>query len=211
VETPGERIPYAYFLESALCSTIARTSDGDAVEVGVAGRDGVAGFGLALGAEVGVFESFIQIPGDAYRIGSADLLKAMDESVELRRILLLYTHAYNVQVAFTALTNARHTVLERISRWLLMCHDRVRDDTLALTHEFLSRMLGVRRAGITMDMHILEGEHAVTNRRGKVIVRDRARLEEFARDAYGDPEAVYERVIGQSLRRSGEDASSSGE
>lgn len=200
-EAPGELIDYAYFPETAMNSTVARTGPHDAAEVGICGRDGMVGIALALGASRGTFESFIQVPGEAFRISSKDLRAATAESSELKALLMLYAHTYTVQISYTALSNARHSVIERMSRWLLMCDDRVPSKTLELTHEFLSLMLGVRRAGITTDMHVLEGQHAVANRRGKIAIRDRAKLEEFAGTAYGDPEAEYEMLFGETLRR----------
>jgi DNA-binding transcriptional regulator YhcF (GntR family) len=81
------------------------------------------------------------------------------------------------------------------SRWLLMCHDRVDGDELPLTHEFLSLMLAVRRAGVTEAIHLLEGAGIITARRAIITIIDRERLEETADDSYGAPEAEYERLI----------------
>jgi CRP-like cAMP-binding protein len=85
---------------------------------------------------------------------------------------------------------------ERLSRWLLMCHDRMRSDDMALTHEFLSLMLGVRRSGVTDNLHILEGMRAIKATRGRIYIRDRATLEEIAGGCYGAPEKEYDRLIG---------------
>lgn len=101
-----------------------------------------------------------------------------------------------MQTSYTALSNAVHPVDERLARWLLMCHDRVDGDELALTHEFLSLMLAVRRPSVTTALHVLEGNRFITAERGYITIRDRRRLEEFAGDAYGRPEAEYKRLIG---------------
>ncbi len=203
LERPNEPIEYVYFFETALGSTVARHSDNatDAIEVGICGVEGVSGVSLINQAESSPFSSFVQIPGFAFRMSAGDLKSLCDAEPEMNRTLLRFAHCQAVQVGYTAFANGRRSVLERMSRWILMCHDRVASDSLELTHEFLSLMLGVRRAGITTDMHVLEGEHAVTNKRGRIIVRERARLEEFAGDCYGDPEAEYERLIGIPLRR----------
>jgi len=78
----------------------------------------------------------------------------------------------------------RYSVQERLARWLLMCQDRLEDDHLPLTHDFLALMLSVRLPDVTAALHILEGEHAIQSHRGDVIVLNRPRLEELAAGAY---------------------------
>jgi CRP-like cAMP-binding protein len=200
IEAPGQRIESVYFFETALASTVARAGT-EEVEVCITGRDGINGLALVNGTDRSPFECFIQVPGAAYRIGTRDFLALLDEVPDLKRVFLLASQASTIQIAYTSLANGRYSIIERMARWILMCHDRLDGDQLELTHSFLSLMLGVRRAGVTTDMHILEGAHAVVNRRGRIVVRDRAKLEEFAGDCYGAPEAEYERLIGQKLRR----------
>jgi CRP-like cAMP-binding protein len=100
-----------------------------------------------------------------------------------------------VQTAHTAISNARGRLDARLARWLLMAHDRVRDETLPLTHEFLSLMLGVRRPGVTEALHSLERQKLIYTGTGKVAVRDRQRLERAAGSLYGMPEAEFRRLI----------------
>jgi hypothetical protein len=90
---------------------------------------------------------------------------------------------------------------ERLARWLLMCHDRLQTDDLPLTHEFLSIMLGVRRSGVTNEIHILEGIHAIKATRGNIRIVDRQKLEDVAGGSYGIPEDEYEQYIGFPIRR----------
>jgi len=112
-----------------------------------------------------------------------------------------YVHTYLVQVASTAYAHADYTVEERLARWILMCHDRLDDDEVPLTHQILGLMLGVRRSGVTTALHILEAKQIIKARRGRVTVLDRNRLVEFAADTYGIAEAEYARVIGVQIRR----------
>ena len=78
-----------------------------------------------------------------------------------------------------------------------MCDDRVPGESLAITHEFLSIMLGVRRPGVTVALQLLEGRALIRSRRGEIVIRDRAGLEELANGSYGEPEAEYVRLIGK--------------
>jgi len=100
------------------------------------------------------------------------------------------------QLSQTALANGRYNLQERLARWLLMCNDRLHTDDMALTHEFLSLMLGVRRSGVTEAIHLLEGIHVIKATRGQVRIVNRARLLEIAGGCYGLPEAEYDRLIG---------------
>jgi CRP-like cAMP-binding protein len=102
-----------------------------------------------------------------------------------------------VQIAATALADGRYNVNERLARWLLMCHDRLGDE-LALTHDFLALMLGVRRPSVTDALHVLEGERLIKADRARIQVRDRLGLEQFAGEAYGVPEAEYRRLFSSS-------------
>jgi hypothetical protein len=134
--------------------------------------------------------------GHGHRILNDLLFDALGESRTLRRILSRYAQALFVQTAYTALSNASHSLDKRLARWLLMVHDRTEGDTLAATHDFLSSMLNVRRQSVTTSLHLLEGERLIQNSRGLVTIRDRAGLEIFAGDAYGAAEVEFERLIG---------------
>ena len=94
------------------------------------------------------------------------------------------------------ISNAQARMDVRLARWLLMAHDRMGDDTLPLTHEFLSLMLGVRRPGVTEALNALRKQGLISYRRGQITVRNRKGLERTAGEAYGVPEAEYRRLIG---------------
>jgi CRP-like cAMP-binding protein len=200
VQPPGEPIETVYFCETCIACRIA-TAGAERIAVDITGREGVTGLPVLHHARTSSLESFIQVPGEAFGIAVDDLTACMEEHLDLRQVLLRSALMNASQVAYTALANGRFTVLERTARWILMCHDRMPDDQINLTHEFLALMMGVRRAGVTTDMHVLEGERALSNKRGRIIIRDRAKLEEIAGSCYGAPEAEYEALIGQQLRR----------
>jgi CRP-like cAMP-binding protein len=120
----------------------------------------------------------------------------MNASRTLRGFLLKFVQVFMVQTAHTAIANARANIDKRLGRWLLMAHDRTRDDTLPLTHEFLALMLGVRRAGVTEAVQSLKRQKLIETRRNLIVVRDRKGLERMAGDSYGVPEKEYRRLIG---------------
>jgi CRP-like cAMP-binding protein len=110
--------------------------------------------------------------------------------------LLKFVQAFGVQTSHTAICNAQSRLDVRLARWLLMAHDRIGEDTLPLTHEFLSLMLGVRRPGVTEALQALREKGLIAYRRGRITVKNRKGMERTAGGAYGTPEAEYHRLIG---------------
>jgi hypothetical protein len=106
-----------------------------------------------------------------------------------------YAQAFLAQTSQTALANGRGKLAERLARWLLMWHDRLQDDNISITHEFLAVLLGVRRPGLTLTLHVLEGKGLIKASRNLIRIADRAGLEKAADGFYGIPEAEYDRLI----------------
>ena len=187
---------HIFFLENGLASIVARTSDDEAIEVGHIGWEGLCGTHRLLRLDTTPNRTFVQVEGSAIKVPVELVYRLIDEDTASRDLFLHYIHTCELQLAHSALANGRYNMAERLSRWLLMCHDRIRDDDMPLTHEFLSLMLGVRRSGVTDHLHILEGMHAIKATRGRIRIRDRAKLEEIAGGCYGAPEREYDRLIG---------------
>lgn len=180
-----------------IASIVSEQEEGDQVEVGLYGREGMSGSPVVLGAGQSPHSSFIQVDGGtAVRVASERLVEACDGSPTLRNLLLRYAHSLIVQAGLTAASNAHYALPERLARWLLMAHDRVEGDRINLTHEFMAMMLAVRRSGVTVTLHLLEGTSAIKATRGVILVSDRAKLEAIAADCYGLAEAEYRRLIG---------------
>ena len=138
----------------------------------------------------------MQVAGEGQRIAVKELHKAMDASVPLRSFLLKFVQVFMVQTAHTAIANARSHIDQRLARWILMAHDRTRDNTIPLTHEFLALMLGVRRAGVTEALQSLKRQKLIDTGRNEIVVRNRKGLEQVAGKSYGVPEKEYRRLIG---------------
>lgn len=111
-------------------------------------------------------------------------------------MLLRYVQTVIVQTAQSMAANATQRIEVRLARWLLMCHDRVNGDEIALTHEFMGMMISAQRSGVTITLHILEGAGMIRSKRNLVVIRDRDKLEELAGDSYGLAEAEYRHLIG---------------
>jgi CRP-like cAMP-binding protein len=196
LEQPNRRIDAVYFPHSGFASVVAIQSSKKQVEVGLIGREGMSGLPIVLGNHRSPHSTYIQAAGDGQCIRAGDLRKAMSESPSLRDSLLKYVQAFSVQATHTAVCNAQSRLDQRLARWLLMAHDRMRGDLLPLTHEFLSIMLGVRRPGVTDALSALQRQGLITCARGGITVKDRKGLERHAGESYGIPEAEYRRLIG---------------
>jgi CRP-like cAMP-binding protein len=138
------------------------------LEVGLIGRDGMTGIAVVLGNGRSPNETFIQVAGEGMAISSDALRNALQQSRSLERALLSYAHAFLNQTSRTALSNGTTTLEERLARWLLMANDRLGGDSVPLTHEFLSLMLGVRRAGVTVALHFLEKRGIIQSRTERI-------------------------------------------
>jgi CRP-like cAMP-binding protein len=148
------------------------------VEIGIIGREGFAPVNVIMGAERSHHEVFMQIAGTGRRI-RADILREADErSVTLHRVLQRYIHDLLMQVSQTALANVMCKIDERLARWLLLCRERVDADTIPITHEFLSTMLGTPRPGTTVAVQTLVKEDLISNSRGVITILDREALED---------------------------------
>jgi len=196
LQRPGEAIHEVYFPENAIASVVALGGNDSRAEIGLVGNEGLAGIAVVLGADRSPHEIFVQVPGFGLRIDADALRKLMEEQPGIRIPMLNYAHAFLTQVSYTCLANVRQKLESRLARWLLMSLDRIQGDELPLTHEFMAVMLGVRRPGVTLAIHILEGRGFIRASRSRIRVIDREGLEESAQGFYGVPEAEYRRLIG---------------
>lgn len=193
----GRRIAHVYLPTTAYVSII-RPIDDDQIEVALAGHEGMVGWSLALDSGVSELRALVQGPGDALRMSSKAFAEQMGLSTALRSTIAGYTSVLMTQFAQTAGCNRFHVVEQRLARWLLMTGDRARSDTFRVTQEFLSAMLGVRRAGVSEAAARLQARGHVRYRRGEIHIRDRAGLEATACSCYRVNVATYARVMGRA-------------
>jgi CRP-like cAMP-binding protein len=189
--TSKQQIEHVYFLEEGIGSIVAVSPEGQKAEAGMFGFEGFAPTPPAVGSTRSFHEVVIQSHGFGHRLDVCSLQELMQECVIFATLLIKTSHNLATQVSYTALSNATHLVNERLARWLLMCHDRVREDEISITHDYIALMLAVRRPSVTTALHVLEGNRFIRSERGFVAIRDRRAMEEFAQDAYGLPEEEY--------------------
>lgn len=189
-------ITTVYFPLRGLVSVVAVSSNRrHEAEVGVIGSEGMTGLAIVLGARASPFNAFVQMEGAGLCLGADELIKLIDDSLSLRCALLRYANVFTVQMAETALANAQGNVINRLARWLLLAHDRTEGDELRLTHEFLSVMLGVRRAGVTSALHELASRGVISITRKSIVIKDRPGLEMTSDGLYGAAERELARLL----------------
>jgi CRP-like cAMP-binding protein len=174
-----------FFLEEGVASLTADTLDGGQVEVGLTGRDSFVGSSVLLNPEPTiVHRAFIQVAGSGYRVNGATFRELLDGSPALRQHCFRYIDLLLVHTGQLAACNVRHTLPERLARWLLMVRDRTDSDDLFLRHEFLSMMLGVRRAGVSVAANTLQAGGLISQSRGHITIVDHEGLASAACDCY---------------------------
>jgi CRP-like cAMP-binding protein len=181
--SPGQPIDFVYFLRSGL-ATLTCSAAGRQTAVALIGPEGFTGHPLLLGHDTDAHPTLMQIAGSGYRMRAADLLRLTERDPALRLVFLQAVHELMEQIAETAFANAQLTVEARLARLLLMTADRLGQTDVPLTHDRIALMLGCRRAGVTMSMHLLEGEKAIRAGRGKILIVDRNRLFDAAGSSF---------------------------
>jgi len=197
VYRPDEPIPYAVFPCSGVFSLLAvGDEEGELVEVATVGNEGFVSLPLFLGADRTPSMCFCQVPGEALRIAAGAFREAATTDPAFGAVLNRYVLALFTQMAQASFCNRSHPIGQRCARWLLMTEDRVGRPEFGLTHEFLSQMLGVRRATVTEAVGPLQEAGLITYVRGVVRVVDRPGLEEVACECYRIIREEYRRLVG---------------
>jgi CRP-like cAMP-binding protein len=192
----GEDGTSIYFPLDSVISLLRNLADGNSVEVAMVGREGLASVSSLLGVPETVIEGITQGRGFVARIDAAALRDAMQRSAAARDLFYRYFASYLAGATQLAACNRLHVIVRRLAHWLLLLHDRVGTDEMSVTQEFLSRMLGSRRAGINEAVHALEESGAIEHRRNRVRVRDRKLLEAQSCECYRTIADEYERALG---------------
>jgi CRP-like cAMP-binding protein len=177
-----------------MVSLVAVMREGEAIETATIGREGVVGSLAGLGPRRSHTRAIVQVPGHATRISAARFRRVAEESQAVRDLIARYGEMLLIQVQQTAACNGLHDVEARTCRWLLQTSDRVEDNTIRLTHEFLAQMLGVRRPTVTVVAHMLQDAGLIRYHRGSIEIVDRRGLEARACECYRTMRQLIEAV-----------------
>lgn len=192
----GAAMEHCYFVKSGIVSLVVRHADGFESAAGMVGSEGFVGLAALVSGNVAANAYVVQLPLLGCRIPVAVLRAAMRRSPEVLDGVLRFDQAIKVQIFQTAACNLRHSLQQRLARWLLMAHDRAVGDELSLTQEFLSAMLGSRRASVTLAAHALRASGAIRYHQGHIYVIDRPRLEQISCECYAAVRHHYQQLLG---------------
>jgi CRP-like cAMP-binding protein len=192
---PGQPITSVFFPLTGIISAVIELANSLPVEVATVGNEGVVGVPVFLGASSMPMRAFCQIAGFSAVMKATSFRREVDAGGALRNLVQRYTQGLLHQVAQSAACNARHLIRQRCARWLLMTADRVDADSFDLTQEFLAQMLGVRRAGVTAAAATLQNDGIIEYRRGRIVIKDRDRLERASCECYGKVQEEYDRLL----------------
>ncbi len=182
----GDVMKYAYFPLGGMISMLSIQVDGVYVEVGVIGSEGMLGMPIFLGSGIAPNQAIVQVSDKAISMRvKADVLKAeFKRAGPMQALLLRYTQAFFTQVSQSAACNRLHSIDQRLCRWLLVVHDRIESDHFRLTQEFISHMLGTRRAGVSETANILQSAGLIRYTHGKIHILNRKGLESRSCECY---------------------------
>jgi len=180
----GEEVDQVYFPLSGMVSLVIVMQDGKAVETATIGREGVVGAMAALGSHISQVRAITQLAAVACRISAPHLRKAAQASARIADLCIRYNEVLLEQARVTAACNALHRVEARFCRWLLQSRDRAESDTIMLTQEFLSEMLGVRRTSVTEVASKIQARGAISYSRGAITILDLESLKALSCECY---------------------------
>ncbi len=198
VIAPWARVTELVFPIDAIISVVSETAEGQSVEVGIVGREGMTGSSAFMGGATSPLHTMCQISGVVLVGRTADLVPEDPES-SLRAVALRYSHAMFVQAAMTAACNRIHPLEQRAARWLLEVGDRLGRLDFALTHEFFAVMLGAHRPSVSLAAKMLQQAGLIEYHRGQVAIRDRANLIDASCGCYRQITEHYEQTMGIDL------------
>ncbi|MBD0300721.1 MAG: Crp/Fnr family transcriptional regulator, partial [Tolypothrix sp. T3-bin4] len=192
----GESIEYVYFPHRAIVSLISTPEEGSKVEVGLVGNEGLVGIPAVLGDNIATTTAIVQIAGFGMRMKASLLKTEFERGGSLQSLLLRYTQALYALVSQGVACNRLHHLEERLARWLLLMCERVESNELPLTHDFMSKMLGVRRAGVTEAANNLQQAEIIRSSRGMITILNRQELEAASCPCYKIIKSEYARLLG---------------
>jgi len=193
-ESGGEQ-GHVYFPASGIVSLLYVMNDGSAAEIAVVGNDGMVGIALLMGGETTPSRAVVQSAGSAWRLEAARIKAEFARGGPLQRLLLRYTQALITQMTQTAACNRHHVLEQQLCRWLLLSLDRLPSNQLVMTQQLIADMLGVRREGVTEAAGRLQAEGLIDYRRGRINVRDRAKLEKRVCECYAVVRRECDRLL----------------
>lgn len=191
----GAQLSHVYFPTTSIVSLLYVTESGQSAELAVAGNDGLVGISVFLGGETTPNRRVVQAAGAGYRLHHKTAKNEFSTNVSFRDLTLRYTQALITQMCQTAVCNRHHSVVQQLSRWLLLSLDRLPGIEVVMTQELIANMLGVRREGVTIAAGHLQEKGLIHYSRGHIEILDRVGLERVTCECYAVVKREYRRLL----------------
>lgn len=199
---PREPLRWVYFPVSGVVSLVTSLTDGSLIEMAAVGDEGVVGIPMTFDPVNGSNARGVsQIEGQSIRIAAQAFHKELNGGGHLAELVNRFSFALFTLVGQNAACNRLHNIDQRCARWLLMARDRVDTDSFLLTQEFLSQMLGTRRASVSESAAALHDAGAIRYSRGEITIVDRELLKELSCECYGVVQRAYTNLYTTDDRR----------
>jgi len=192
---PGRPMSAVYFPLDGVVSLVSPLQDGAIVEVATIGNEGIVGVPVGSGGAPATVRAISQVAGWSLRVPLAVFADELEVLGPLAKLVRRYEQALFSQIAQAAGCNRLHSNEERLSRWLLLSHDRVGQEEFQITQEFLAQMLGSRRATVTLSAGILQRAGLIRYHRGHLTIVDREGLEGASCECYRTIKAALDAVL----------------
>jgi CRP-like cAMP-binding protein len=192
INQPYEHVEYVYFPESCLISSVKILEEGNSVETGSIGREGVTGISIALSKRPSPKLSIVQAPGEGYKMKADKFLMALKRNGLLSELVSEFIFTNFTETAQCVACNSHHAVNKRLAKWLLISQYKTNRNELELTQDFIAQMLGIHRPGVTLAALSLKNAGLIDYRRGLIRIIDKEGLEEVACECYETLKSDYQ-------------------
>jgi CRP-like cAMP-binding protein len=198
---PDDKINFVYFPMSGVVSLLA-VEDEATMELGLIGNEGMIGLPVFLGVPISRALVVAQSNTTALRMKATDFLKECEQNALLSCLVRRYTHYLLMQISQAVVCTRLHLIEQRLACILMVMYDRVMINSFQLKHEFLSRILGVRREAITIAAGSLQKKGLITYSRGNLVILDPKGLEGTCCRCYKAVTGEYQNFLAAQKRLS---------
>jgi CRP-like cAMP-binding protein len=180
----GDVARHVIFPMSGTLSVRVPITDGHGIEVGVVGPEAAIGFEEVMGTSPATTQVVVQCPGSFALMTVQAFGRLARDNEELSLMAAACGRWVLLQSQQIAACNAAHSANERFCWWLLRASDSCLQDVIPVTQETMAQALGIRRTTATLIAQELQSHGVISYRRGKIVIRDRSRLEALACDCH---------------------------
>lgn len=181
----GTSSNYFYFPVTALLALTVDLENGSGVDFALVGSEGFVGLELIIDNDATRFNALVQVGGSVYQVRSAFAQAQFDKSTIFRVAILNYMRYLIAESSRNSSCFRHHSIEQQVCRLLLRYMDRLKSKELTLTHERISRSLGVRRESVTQTSQKLRRLDFISSSNGLIQVKSVSGLESLSCECYG--------------------------